>query len=105
MYGGRDMSRFLREGLPSRLLNLLLVIGAQERRVSRYRRLRITYCPLLIAPVTINMALAPYLKNLESITITNCIVMQLDTLIRSMPSPRLREVSIYSPSRPPYLMV
>ncbi len=95
IYGGRKMSRFVRGGLPSRLLNLLLVIGGQESRVSRYRRLRVTYCPLLIAPVTINMALAPYLKNLESITITNCIIMQLDLLIRSMPSPRLREVSIY----------
>lgn len=100
MYGGRDMNRFLREGLPSRLLNLLLVIGTQERRVSRYRRLRVTYCPLLIAPVTINMALAPYLKNLESITITNCIIMQLDLLIRSMPSPRLCDVSIYEYDQP-----
>jgi len=99
-YGGRNMNGSIREGLPTRLLNLLLVIGSQERRVSRYRRLRVTYCPLLIAPVIINMALAPYLKVLESITITNCIITQLDLLIRSMPSPRLRRISIYDYDRP-----
>lgn len=104
IYGRRDTNGFVRQGLPRRLLNLLLVIGSQERRASRYRHLRVTFCPLLIAPVTINMALAPYLKVLESITITNCITIQLDLLIRSMPSPRLREVSIYEydqPSLPP----
>lgn len=100
IYGGRNKNRFAREGLPTRLLNLLLVVGAQERRVSRYRHLRVTYCPLLIAPAIINMALAPYLKALESITITNCIIMQLDLLIRSMPSPRLREISIFDYDRP-----
>jgi hypothetical protein len=95
IFGERIMDGFFRDRLPTRLLHILLVIGSKERRISRYRRLRITYCPLLIEPAIINMALAPHLKALESITITNCIIMQLGFLIRSMPNPRLREVSIY----------
>jgi hypothetical protein len=100
IYGGRDISGFVREGLPNRLLNLLLEIGRQERRVSRYRRLRVTYCPLLIAPVIINMALAPHLKALESIAVTNCVITQLDLLIHCIPRARLREVSIYEYDQP-----
>ena len=88
------LSGFVRKGFPSRLLNLLLVVGSQERRVSRCRRLQVTHCPLLITPAIVDIALAPYLKSLESITITNCITKQLELLIRSMPSPCLREVSI-----------
>ena len=91
---------FVREGLQSRLLSLLLVIGSRERRVPRCRRLRVTYCPLLVAPAVVNITLGPHLKALESITITSCIITQLDLLIRSMPSPRLHEVSIYEYDEP-----
>ena len=91
---------FIREGLPSRLLNLLLVIGSRERRFPRYRRLQVTHCPLLIAPAVVNVALGPHLKALESITITSCLITQFDLLIRSMPSPRLHEVSIYEYDEP-----
>jgi hypothetical protein len=85
---------FVPEGLPSRLQRLLIKIGSQERRIPRYRRLRVTNCALLISPIVITIALAPYVKALESITITNCTITQLVLLIRSLPSSHLREVSI-----------
>jgi len=102
---GQRMNGYARKGLLRRLLDLLLVICRQERQVSRYRRLQITYSPLIIAPGIINIALAPHLKALESITITNCTITQLDLFIRSMPSPRLCEISIceYDEPFPPSL--